>query len=885
MIIYKVTQKQLKALQEKGSIIVGGKTYYYDDDNYYHIVDPGYPEYNLEKDPDNSNGVVLKKDDTVISVVNLSDIDVAHANYSDHAADLYYTDDAGEGYYVHGKALVTSVDGKLDKIEGPFSGYDRLYAVSSNGVQYGVGYSSAIGKSTIVARNNTGEILVPTPTSDDGAVPKSYVDDALDAFTTGGIKVYSAIHDEAGNDIVATYATKTELSGKLDKVTTAGNNSRAYVVNKDGTQGVLGISDSNVANTVALRNTTGDVFVALTPGHLAAATSKNYVDSQISKVKITSVNLSEPDYYNNTTITTMPLINMSASDKFAMIPINSIIVEKSIDGGTTWTPCTSGSDTYNNQAKRSLFTGTHNRGFQFPKIDGKNSPLCMLRITISGMTYNVPEDTVETDKYAYWNKDNVKSNYRYCSINNVWFWVCSAENRINIKVEGATGAASNTWVEFGNIPTADGWNGADQCSINPARSFGGGIGQTSNYWNWRFTFRAVGKNGEIDGTNFTASTSNMSIISIKGFGKDVWTYGNDYLVGLNSVFRVRDADYSFDMQKGSYYPNGDATYDFGANSNKWRYIHAQNFSENGVLLVNKYAAKSSVDGKLDKVTDSGDNHRVYAVTSSGSQEMITASEDVRVGTIALRENHGQGALQVGTPSEDNHAATKKYVDDSIPDISGKLDKVTTESSSQRVYGINPSTGPGEPTQTTFVLDAVSATALSIPQRTDKGEIIVGEPTTNSSAVTRLYVDNAIKDKVGMATETFTLSAGESKTFTTSDLGKTRTVIEVIYTEAEQNTMQLELKKYTSSTASTSVYYSLGDNYQSYARLKIDNYKSGMTGVYWCVENEVISNVTLADNKIARNVFTTSVSLSKHIELKLADTNNTATVTFLVTKYN
>nr|DAG33923.1 MAG TPA: hypothetical protein [Bacteriophage sp.] len=453
-----------------------------------------------------------------------------------------------------------SLDGKLDKIKGPFSGYDRLYAVSSNGVQYGVGYTSVISNGTIVARNSAGEILVPTPTSDNAAVPKTYID--------------------------------TELNKKLDKVTGSTTYRQAYVKDTNGSQIMWNISANKVGNSIVQRNGANGVAC----------------NTQL---------FTEPDWYDNTTITTMPMVNMTASDKLIMLPLDNIIVEKSVDGGETWIAFYAGSETETNKQKRSLFTGSNNYGIQFPKIDGKNSPLCMLRVTITGMTYNVPDGTTETERYNYWNKDNIKNSYRYCSINNMWFWLTSADNRIQIKVEGATGAVPDSWIEFGNIPNASGWSGAAQLRINPERSFGGGVSQTSNYWNWRLTFRAVGRNGETDGTNFNASTYNMNIVSIKGFGKGIWTYGYNTLAGLNSIFKIRNNDYNFEMQSGSYYPAIGSAYDLGANNQRWRYIYAQNFSEGGVLLSDKYAAIADLDNKLDKVTTATQDS-VYGVKVSKS---------------------------------------------------------------------------------------------------------------------------------------------------------------------------------------------------------------------------------------------------------------------------
>lgn len=658
-----------------------------------------------------------------------------------------------------------SLDGKLDKIKGPFSGYDRLYAVSSNGVQYGVGYTSAIGKSTIVARNGTGEILVPTPTSDDGAVPKTYVD--------------------------------TSLDGKLDKKTYTSAYPQLYVKVGNGSQSMVSVTENKVANTAVLRNADNGVAC----------------NTQL---------FTEPDWYDNTTITTMPLVNMTSSDKLIMLPLDNIIVEKSVDGGETWTAY--GDDSTSLQkAKRSLFTGTNDQGMQLPKIDGKNSPLCMVRVTITGMTYNVPEGTAETERYNYWNKDYIKASYRYCSINNLWFWIIAADNRIQVKVEGATGAAPDNWTEFGNIPNASGWSGAAQVRINPERTFGGGTAQTSNYWNWRITFREVGRNGETDGTNFNASTYNMNIISIKGFGKSIWTYGYNTLAGLNSIFRIRSEDYNFEMQQGSYYPAWGASYDLGANTRRWRFVYAQYFSEGGVLLSDKYAAIADLDNKLDKAT-SAIQDSVYGISvTKGIEPFQTDSvlyptsqysptsigvQVLKYKTIVGLSENGYGGIDNAitceiltnkitvTPSTDHvgiitfrfactpganfklnysgtgisYCAVQLFTNDGtrlgkLPTAYYNNYTITIPSDYEQdpAYGmltISSSTAGQDLVITSASLTpqdaslpqvlypiSTSAIAGTLVERNGKGEIKVATPTEDDSAANKAYVDSTIGDKL------------------------------------------------------------------------------------------------------------------------------------------
>ena len=93
---------------------------------------------------------------------------------------------------------------------------------------------------------------------------------------------------------------------------------------------------------------------------------------------------------------------------------------------------------------------------------------------------------------------------------------------------------------------------------------------------------------------------------------------------------------------------------------------------NGVLKVGtpsdnadattKLYVDDGLSGKLDKVT-TGDSTRAYVVNGSNQQAMIAITEGSYAGTIAYRGTNG--ILNVGTPTADAHATTKKYVDDGL----------------------------------------------------------------------------------------------------------------------------------------------------------------------------------------------------------------------------
>lgn len=278
--------------------------------------------------------------------------------------------------------------------------------------------------------------------------------------------------------------------------------------------------------------------------------------------KLETTKLTEPSYVTgNVTITARPLFDILRADRTVFLPASQIIIEQSIDGGATWEDAGI-SDT--NKAK--LFTGQR-PSITIPRKDGMKNTDCMLRITITGMKYNVPPGTAETAKYNYWNSNYVTAAERYFTAEDAWLWVTAGPDRIYCKVERATGANPNDWITVREAFLA-GWSGGNYIKLGGA-SFGGGTHQTSNNWNWRFTFRTATTSNDFDNAklNQTYITSSQTIYHIKISGRNVHNSSNNLM--------YHDHLYAWDENQNATFPANVTASDFYAGSNKvW---HAGNF--------------------------------------------------------------------------------------------------------------------------------------------------------------------------------------------------------------------------------------------------------------------------------------------------------------------
>lgn len=245
--------------------------------------------------------------------------------------------------------------------------------------------------------------------------------------------------------------------------------------------------------------------------------------------------------YGSITKAMRPMFDSVRANRLAFLPPDQVIIEKTVDGGKTWTDAA-----ISENNKRALFS-ENGGGFMLPQIDGKKSTLCGIRLTITGMKYNVPAGTTETAKYNYWNSKYVKNTERYCTIGDMFFWVSDSGDNISLVIEKATGAASTSWENLFTSSNSTGyltgWSGPNYIKFNEG-TFGGGTGQTSNYWNYRFTFMSHPKNGSAFNSNYITHAQN--VMMIKSYGASVWNASNNMM----SI----DHMYSWDVYKNVTFP-------------------------------------------------------------------------------------------------------------------------------------------------------------------------------------------------------------------------------------------------------------------------------------------------------------------------------------------
>lgn len=268
-------------------------------------------------------------------------------------------------------------------------------------------------------------------------------------------------------------------------------------------------------------------------------------------------------------------VALTRANRLAFLPADQIIIEQTTDGGVTWTDA----GVSDNQ-KSLIFSGYSTGGAVIPLLNGAKSTNCGLRFTITGMKYDVPAGTPETEKYNYWNSNYILSTERYCSLDHMWFWLSGNSDAIRCQVYRATGAASTNWVTcFDTDFPLKGWSGSDWVSF-PNSVFGGGTNQTTNYWNWRIVFWSRMNNGA---TEFQSTTA-QQINRILGYGENVW-------IAPNTMMQW-DHMYSVDVNKHVTFPANVTATNFVGKING--YTVSKDVPSNAVFTDTTYTANNGI---------------------------------------------------------------------------------------------------------------------------------------------------------------------------------------------------------------------------------------------------------------------------------------------------
>lgn len=254
-----------------------------------------------------------------------------------------------------------------------------------------------------------------------------------------------------------------------------------------------------------------------------------------------------PNSSINPPFTVQPFLASARAMRLFGLPADQIIIEHSTDGGVTWVDAQ-----YEDAIKTSLFNQSRSYTPVIPLKNGVKSCDCLLRITITAMKYNVPENTPETDKYNYWNAEHVRLTERYCTLDFGYFWINANADAMYIEHQHALAQDPNTWITDGVLSNARGWSGGNYIKFS-SRSFGGNVSQLTNSFNHRFIFRTQATDG-----SFNDSQLNQSYLSNSQYISEISCYGQNCWIMANEMMES-DRPYKFDSNMNCIFESGIST--------------------------------------------------------------------------------------------------------------------------------------------------------------------------------------------------------------------------------------------------------------------------------------------------------------------------------------
>lgn len=478
------------------------------------------------------------------------------------------------------------------------------------------------------------------------------------AYDTTNKKITKTINGTT-SDVVSAATLKTDMAlsksdvglGNVDNVKqySASNPPPYPVTSVNGNTGAVTVSVPSAATTAPKMDGTAAV------GTSAKFAKEDHVHpSDTTKYTINN-------YGNGSTdVSIRPLVSFARANRFAFLPSDQIIIEKTTDGGTTWLDAGC-----SDAQKKALFA---NRGasIQIPLLNNAKSDQCGIRVTFTAMKYDVPDGTAETSKYNYWNSTYIKNYERYSNLREMWFWLSVNADTIRVQAYCATGSNPNAWVTaFDTNFGLTGWSGSDWIRLG-GQTFGGQVNQLNNYWNWRVVFWSRIPDGK---TTFQ-STSIQQIHGISGYGDSVWFTPN--------ALMKEDHLYNWDVDQNASFPANVTATKFIGN------LQGNADSATNASKINNHTVNADVPSDA-KFTDT--TYESKAAASGGTDVSL-----VTTGEKYTWNNKGNGTI-TGITMNGASKGTSGVVDlgtviTAHQSLSGKQDKLVSGTNIKSINGVS-----------------------------------------------------------------------------------------------------------------------------------------------------------------------------------------------------